>query len=304
MTLSTFLRIGLALQLGIGTAVALFLLPDALEWLAIPIAFLVPLVGTAVVLAFEFALGAFADPRVPPLPKRELLAIWWEETRISTRMFSFAQLFASHFPELPLVHDPQRPAVLLVHGYLCNRAVWHALMDSGRLDGCNVATIDLEPIFGPLERYAAVIHSALEHLRASTGAAQVVLVGHSMGGLAIREYLRQFGDTNVAKIVTLATPHHGTIFAPLGSGANAKQMAVGSPFMSELGRALSPQLAAKFLCVATREDNLIVPRSSPLLTGSRHVVLDRVGHLALIEDRRAWEALENELHPQRSRLAA
>src|SRR6185436_14252861 len=109
----------------------------------------------------------------------------------------------------------------------------------------------------------------------STGAAQVVLVGHSMGGLAIREYLRQFGDTNVAKIVTLATPHHGTIFAPLGSGANAKQMAVGSPFMSELGRALSPQLAAKFVCVATREDNLIVPRSSPLLTGSRHVVLDR-----------------------------
>jgi triacylglycerol lipase len=304
MSLATFLRVGLALQLGVGTACALLVLPDALEWLAIPIGILVPLVGTGVVLAFEFALGAISDPRIPALPKRELLAIWWEETRISTRMFSFAQLFASHFPELPVVHDPQRPAVLLIHGYLCNRAVWHALMDSEKLGGCNVATIDLEPIFGPLERYADVIHGAVDRLRSATGAAQVVLVGHSMGGLAIREYLRQKGDTNVAKVITLATPHHGTLFAPLGTGANAKQMAVGSPFMQQLAQAMSPQLAAKFVCVATREDNLIVPRSSPLLPGARQVLLDRVGHLALIEDPRTWQVLEDELHPQRSRLAA
>jgi hypothetical protein len=56
--------------------------------------------------------------------------------------------------------------------------------------------------------------------------------------------------------------------------------------------------------VATRDDNLIVPRSSPLLAGARHVLLDRVGHLAMIEDKRAWQVLDDELRAQQPRLAA
>jgi pimeloyl-ACP methyl ester carboxylesterase len=304
MTLAAFLRIGLVLQLALGAACALWLLPDGYGWLAVPIALLVPLVGTGFALAVEFAVGLIADPRKPPLPVRDLLAIWWEETLISTRMFSFAQLFAADFPEPKLVHDPQRVAALLVHGYFCNRAVWRALLDSGRLRDCNLATVNLEPILGPLERYGAVIDNAVARLRAATGATQVVLVGHSMGGLAIRAYLREFGDAAVSKVITFATPHHGTVFGPLGTGANAKQMAVASPFIKELAQASSPGLLAKFVCVATRDDNLIVPRSSPLLAGARHVLLDRVGHLALIEDKRAWQVLDEELRAQQPRLAA
>ena len=304
MTVATFLRLGLALQVGVAAACALWLLPDELRWLAIPIALLVPLVATALVLAGEFAVGAIIDPRASPLPKREVLRIWWEETAISTRMFSFAQLFATHFADPPLVHDPTRPAVLLVHGYLCNRAVWRALLESGKLSACNVATIDLAPILAPIDRYAQVINDAVTRLRAATGAPQVVLVGHSMGGLAIRAYLREFGDAAVAKIITLASPHQGTFFGRFGTGANAKQMAVGSPFMQRLAQAMSPTVAAKIVCVATRDDNLIVPRSSPLLPGARHVVLDRVGHLALIEDERAWQVLLEESQPARPQLAA
>ena len=298
MTAATFLRIGLVVQLGLGAACALWLLPADLRWLAVPIAIAVPLVGTGIVLGVEFTVGTITDPRMPALPFGEIVSIWWAETAISNRMFSFAQLFAARFPELPLVRDPQRTAVLLLHGYLCNRAVWRALLESGTLAGRNVATLDLEPIFGPIERYAQVIHDAVERLRGTTGAAQVVLVGHSMGGLAIRAYLRKFGDAAIVKVITLATPHHGTIFGALGAGSNAKQMTVGSRYMRELGEAMSPALARKFVCVASRDDNLIVPRSSPLLPGARQVLLERVGHLALIEDARAWQTLAEELMPQ------
>jgi len=294
MTLATFLRIGLILQLGIAVALSLWLLPSHLAWLALPIVLLVPPVGTSLVLAFEFAVAAFVDRRVPGLPLRDRLSIWLQETAISTRMFAFTQLFAARFIDPPLVRDPQRPAVLLVHGYLCNHAVWRALLDSGSLGGCNVATIDLEPIFGPIERYAEVIAKAVDRLRAATAASQVVLVGHSMGGLAIRAYLARFGDASVARIVTLATPHHGTVLARFGSGANARQMGIGSSYMQELARALPPTLAAKFVCVATRDDNMIVPRTSPLLPGAQHVVLERVGHLALIEDARAWQVVQQQ----------
>jgi triacylglycerol esterase/lipase EstA (alpha/beta hydrolase family) len=295
MKLANFLRVGLLLQLGLGTLLAWWLLPERLEWLALPLALLVPPVGTAVVLAIEFIVGAIADPRTPPLPLGETIPVWWAETLISLRVFSFTQPFAARFPEPPLVHDPQRPAVLLVHGYLCNRAVWRALLGSGKLAHCNVATVDLEPIFGPMDEYADVVRAAVEKLRAATGAAQVTLVGHSMGGLAIRVYLRKFGAAAVRKAITLATPHYGTLFGPVGAGANAKSMAGKSAFMRDLEHGLSPALVAKFVCVATRDDNLIVPRSSPLLAGARHVLLDRVGHLALVEDPRAWQLLETEL---------
>jgi pimeloyl-ACP methyl ester carboxylesterase len=298
MTLATFLRVGLLLQSGIVVALALWLLPSGYAWLTLPIVVLVPLAANGLALAFEFGVGAAVDPRTPRLSLRDLLAIWWEETLVSTRMFSFSQLFAARFPEPPLLRDPQRPAVLLVHGYMCNRAVWRTLLDSGTLGACNVATVDLVPIFGPIERYADVINSAVGRLRAATGATQVVLVGHSMGGLAIRAYLRRFGDAAVARVITLATPHHGTALAPLGTGANAKQMRIGSAFTTELRQALSPALVAKFICIATRDDNLVVPRTSPLIPDAQQIVVDRVGHLALLEDERAWRAIRDAAAPR------
>jgi hypothetical protein len=38
---------------------------------------------------------------------------------------------------------------------------------------------------------------------------KVILVGHSMGGLAAREYIQTYSQNNVAKIVTIGTPHRG-----------------------------------------------------------------------------------------------
>src|SRR5262249_28719665 len=131
MTLERFLRLNLAAQLVVAVLLALWLLPASISWLAVAIALLGPLVGTAGVLAIGICIGAVVDPRRPALAFRDLVAVWWEETLISTRMFGLTQLFAARFPEPVLVRDPARPAVLLVHGYLCNRAVWRALLDSG-----------------------------------------------------------------------------------------------------------------------------------------------------------------------------
>ena len=300
MTVERLLRIGLAAQLLGGALIALWLLPDRAAWLALPIALLVPLVGTGIVLAIEIAIGAAIDPRRPSLPLPQLIAVWWEETLISTRMFALAQLFAARFPEPALMRDAARPAVLLVHGYMCNRAVWRRFLDSGELRDCNVATVNLEPIFGPIDGYAEVVHDAIERLRAATGTGQVVLVAHSMGGLALRVYLRKYGAAAVSKAITLATPHAGTAMGSFGTGSNSREMKPGSPFLQQLAHDLAPELLAKLVCVGTRDDHLIVPRSSPFLPGARHVVFERVGHLALIEDRRAWDLLRNEIQASRA----
>jgi len=122
-----------------------------------------------------------------------------------------------------------------------------------------------------------------------------VIVGHSMGGLAARVYLRRYGDAHVVRIVTLASPHHGTVFGHLGHSRNARQMARGSRFIEQLA-ADDRGRWSRFTTVATRDDNLVVPRSSPLLPGARQIEIDGIGHLALLEDRRAWQIVADEAH--------
>ncbi len=292
MTLSTLLRWSLLGQVLLGALIAYWLMPATWSaWLALPLGLLLPTVGTLLVLAIELIVGAIVDPRRPRTSLPHVLRVWLGEAIVSLRAFGWRQPFAAGFAEPPLVRDPQRPAVLLIAGYVCNRAAWTALLRSGELARFNVATVNIHPVFGSIDLYAEEIHAAVEKLRAATGAARVVLVGHSMGGLAARAYLRRHGDAAVARVITLATPHHGTIFGALGHGANAREMRKDCKYLTTLAGAETVELRRRFVCIATADDNLVVPRSSPLLPDAEHHVIDGVGHLALVEDPRAWRLL-------------
>ena len=60
------------------------------------------------------------------------------------------------------------------------------------------------------------IRDAIKHVRNVTGSDKVILMGHSMGGLAARDYLQNSskwqsdGQHHVAKLVTVGTPHGGS----------------------------------------------------------------------------------------------
>lgn len=296
MTLATRLRLVLLAAVAAGTALAAWLLPlRAPLWLAFILGLALPFAFTAALLAAQVIVGAIIDPRHPRTSFSQVLAVWWKETRTSLRYFLWRVPFAARRAVPPFANEPQRPAVLLVHGYFCNAEVWQPLLASGVLRGCNVATVELQPVFAPIDRYADIVRDGIERLLAASGAARAVLVCHSMGGLAARAYLQRHGDARVARVITLATPHQGTVFGRLGLGANARQMATGSRFLAQLAAAESAALRAKFVCIATADDNLIVPRSSPLLPGAAQRVIEGVGHLALIEDPRAWRILREEI---------
>jgi pimeloyl-ACP methyl ester carboxylesterase len=301
MTIATLQRLwSIAVPL-LGAAIAAWWLPAPVDpWFVLAAAVLSPIAVVGALLAVEFTVAATVDPRSPRASLLRVAAMWLRETWVSLRIFLWRQPWRAGFAEPPLARDPQRPALLLIPGFMCNRAVWRPLLDSGLLTDCSVATMNLEPIFGDIDAYADGVHHALERLRGECGASRVLLVGHSMGGLAARAYLRKFGDTHVARVVTLASPHHGTIFGRLGYGRNAQQMAAGSRFLQRL-EAADRGRWTKFTTVATRDDNLVIPRASPLLPGARQIALDGVGHLALIEDPRAWQIIADEA---RNSLAA
>jgi pimeloyl-ACP methyl ester carboxylesterase len=276
-----------------GGAIAIWWLPQPAAWQVIAAAALAPVALVAALLAVEFIVAAAVDPRSPRSSPLRVLRMWLHETWVSLRIFLWRQPWRAGFAEPPLVRDPLRPAVLLIPGFMCNRAAWRPLLDSGLLAGCNVATVNLAPIFGDIDTYADVVQRAVERLRAESGVTRVVLVGHSMGGLAARVYLRKFGEAHVARVVTLASPHHGTIFGRLAHSRNVRQMAHGSRFVARLNDQDRGRWS-KFTTVATRDDNLIIPRTSPLLPRAKQFEVDGVGHLALIEDRRAWQIIADE----------
>lgn len=60
------------------------------------------------------------------------------------------------------------------------------------------------------------VRDAIKYVLQKTGSGKVILVGHSMGGLAAREYLQNSniwqsdGEHHVAKLLTIGTPHGGS----------------------------------------------------------------------------------------------
>jgi alpha-beta hydrolase superfamily lysophospholipase len=63
--------------------------------------------------------------------------------------------------------------------------------------------VNLEPLFGSIDHYARIIEAAVARREAATDI-PVLLVGHSMGGLAIRAWLRQFeAHTRVHRAITI-----------------------------------------------------------------------------------------------------
>jgi predicted alpha/beta hydrolase family esterase len=279
--LARILRIGAGFELIAAVALAAALLHFGVEaWLAVLLAALLPLAVHAVPLALEFITGALVDRRpVARLGPLALARVWWAETRRSFMVFNVDQPWRAGFPEPALARAPNRPAVLFIHGYLCNRATWRPwLLKRGLAGRWNCATVNLEPVFGAVDRYAALIEAAVERLRAGAGCDRVTLVCHSMGGLAARAYLRACGHQAVARVVTIDTPHHGTVFARFGHGANTRQMRRDCDYVRALAGSDEP---VEFICFASQHDNLVVPRDAQILACAEAVWFERIGHLAM-----------------------
>jgi triacylglycerol esterase/lipase EstA (alpha/beta hydrolase family) len=177
--------------------------------------------------------------------------------------------------------DSGRVPVLLVHGYGCNSGFWahlEPLLDRERISH---ASIDLEPVAGSIDDYAPLIEARVRELCAATGAARIAIVAHSMGGLAARAWMRTCGTAHVAKLITLGTPHHGTVLANLGLGANAALMRRDSPWLRALDAGDTQDVRARIVSIYTHHDNIVAPQDSSELAGARNVAFGGVGHVAL-----------------------
>jgi triacylglycerol esterase/lipase EstA (alpha/beta hydrolase family) len=204
-------------------------------------------------------------------------------------------------PHTRIHPDCPTPPVLLLHGYGCNSGYWAHL--TARLDAAGIshATLDLEPLTGDIDGFADAIEEGATRLLRAAGAQQVIIVGHSMGGLAARAWLRRHGSARAARVITLGTPHHGTCLAAFGIGVNAAQMrraGVDGPvctWLSELAAHEEAATRARITSIYTHHDNIVAPQTSGHLEGARNLELGGVGHVALGRNRRVLALVMDEI---------
>jgi len=255
---------------------------------------LVVAVGCSLLIAIEFLLLVLharmaGDPisiRTVPLMRAfagELLA--------AVRVFCWQQAFqanawSDHLPE----EAASRRGVVLVHGYLCNRGLWNSWLNRLREAEIPFVAVSLEPPNSSIDEYVAQIEGAVQRLEACTGMAPVA-VGHSMGGLALRNWwspsapsLGGGSHTRLHRLITIGTPHHGTWMANFAITRNAREMQLGSPWISALFARESVVKRTMTTCFYSAYDNIGFPASAATLSGADNRELGAVAHVAMIEE--------------------
>ena len=216
-------------------------------------------------------------------------ALWWRslagEYWAEIQVFLFQLPWAKRPPVmLPAIGDAGLVPVVLVHGYLCNHRVWDAMATQLRRAGHPVLAVDLEPLFTSIDEYAALIEQAVAQLCRQTGTEKVALIGHSMGGLVIRVWMRRYGIQRAARVITLGTPHAGTqITFPIKT-VNGTQMGWHSVWLQKLAASESASTRRLMRIALTPQDNIVYPQREQVLDGAQVTVFEGRGHLQLVLD--------------------
>ncbi len=165
------------------------------------------------VMGLQFLLMHHTN-RDDPAPRARAAQVWrawWRELGVVLVVFCWRQPFRSQSVPDGLPSAPTgRRGVVLVHGFVCNRGLWLPWLERLRAAGHAYVAVNLEPVFGSMDDYAPLVEDAVRRVTEATGMAPL-LIGHSMGGLAIRAWLRAYqSDARMHHAITLGTPHGGT----------------------------------------------------------------------------------------------
>jgi triacylglycerol esterase/lipase EstA (alpha/beta hydrolase family) len=221
------------------TTIALQLAPDQLD-LSAPSS---QLSGAAVSTARRSSRGANAAQTVP---NRSLGLFTTASTASTTAPAAAATDSAA-------TTDPSSIPVLIVHGTWSNTAEVEPLKENLEAQGLTVYSYNyghsfslvglLAPDAGGMQDMNQSVQDLAEEIakvKAETGSNEIYLVGHSQGGLLIKDYLANYQDDGVVKVVDLGASNHGTDF---GGGA----VTLLDAYLPELGSALNSVFGTKTL---------------------------------------------------------
>lgn len=243
--------------------------------------------GYAFVLALEGVAAAWQNrgDEAPRAHWRDVIGAWWQEVRAAPLVFVWRQPFRwASLPDDTQPGGDGSPAVVFVHGFVCNRGFWLPWMRRLREQGVPYVSVNLEPVFGSIDDYAPLVADGVRRAQALTGRAPM-LVCHSMGGLAARAWLAGEPEAQVHRVVTIGSPHRGTWLGRFSHLANGMQMRVDGAWLRDLQarelRIAPAQTYARFVCWYSNTDNIVFPASTATLPGADNRLVPGAAHVAM-----------------------
>lgn len=245
--------------------------------------------GYALVLGIEILAAVVINRKdlAPRASGSQWLGAWWQEVKVAPQVFAWRQPFRwRSLPDTAATSPTTVPAVVLIHGFLCNRGFWLPWMARLRAMGVPYVSTNLEPIFGSIDDYVPTIDAAVAEATALTGLPPT-LICHSMGGLAARAWLAitPGAASRVDKIITIGTPHRGTWLARFSHLDNGRQMRHDCDWqlgLVERELALDPHRNAhRFVCWYSNTDNIVFPASTATLPGADNRLVPGAAHVAM-----------------------
>lgn len=243
------------------------------------------------ILALEFVLLHRVNRREPQ-PRADapaLLRAWWAEVRTATAVFGWRQPWRPNaVPDHLPADGAGRVGLVLVHGFVCNRGLWTPWMQRLTSLGVPFIAVDLEPVFGSIDRYPERIERAVVRITGLTGRPPVI-VGHSMGGLAVRAWLAGSEPGRVAHLVTVASPHRGTWIAERAFVSNGREMGLRARWLIDLADRERQRAKVPTTCFYSNADNIVMPTSTATLPGADNRLLPGRAHVDLLFDPRVFD---------------
>lgn len=193
-------------------------------------------------------------------------------------------------PPAPVGARLRAPVVLVPGWFDTGRdlaALRIRLLGAG-LDETSVRTLTFRDPTGSNVAHAEELDSLVSEVIGESGAEQVDIVAHSMGGLATRWYLATRPHAPVRRVAFLATPHQGTLSAHLAWGDGSDEMLPDSRFLTELNGYDPVPEGVDAITVRTPIDTHVVPGESATLPGVEDHVVCCPTHSGLLEDEEAF----------------
>lgn len=176
--------------------------------------------------------------------------------------------------------------ILLVHGYIHDSSAWiYIRWQLLRKGFAPIYLMNLRPPFLSINEYVKQVEARTAQIANETGRQDLILIGHSMGGIVSSLYaLHVAKPGTVTDVITIASPLAGTYVARMAIGPDAREMERNSHLLKNLPEEIRKTHKIRFFQIATKTDELVIPFTSEIVEGSpeRHFLVNDIGHASLL----------------------
>ncbi|MFE2415433.1 esterase/lipase family protein [Streptomyces hokutonensis] len=191
-------------------------------------------------------------------------------------------------------HDP----IIFVHGLSGSASGWNDWVADFEADGYSSSELFAWSYDWTQSNVttASQLATEVKSVLAQTGASKVDIVGHSMGTLSSRYFLKNLSGTSyVDHFVSVAGVNHGTTIASLCGWlyTSCKEMQTGSSFLTALNSGDETPGSVSYAAYWSDCDEAINPDTSAELSGATNVDVGCISHTNMNNDHGVYEQVHD-----------